>query len=285
MKRRVAYEADEFGGGVVANIIDRAFENPATSGGLMVMALTATAIVSNAMFLQNGRHPDPLFASNPAPVVSRTANAPPAQALDPGAQEILRAMPPLPHLAPTSEAAPVAAAPVADQGALITEIQRELARLGLYSGTIDGIAGSRTAAAIAEWETAAGLPKTGKATPQLLAAMRAPLPTPDTTVAVAPAVAAVPSAAELDKREQERAAKIAAEQQAIAAARMQANAKLVQDALNRAGYGPVPIDGQVGSATANAIRRFELDNGLPITGEVNDRLMGRLISIGALKAG
>jgi hypothetical protein len=47
--------------GFVARLTDHVFENPAMSGGLFVMALTAAAIVSNAMMMQNGHHPDPLF--------------------------------------------------------------------------------------------------------------------------------------------------------------------------------------------------------------------------------
>ncbi len=54
--------------GLVARIADHAFDNPAMSGGLIVMAMTAVAIVSNAMFLQTGRHPEPLFATRPAAV-------------------------------------------------------------------------------------------------------------------------------------------------------------------------------------------------------------------------
>src|SRR5690606_8143591 len=38
----------------------------------------------------------------------------------------------------------------------------------------------------------------------------------------------------------------------------------IQRALNKLGYGPVEEDGFGGGETADAIRRFELDNGLPI---------------------
>jgi peptidoglycan hydrolase-like protein with peptidoglycan-binding domain len=58
----------------------------------------------------------------------------------------------------------------------------------------------------------------------------------------------------------------------------------VQTALNRIGYGPVPVDGTANEETANAIRRFELDNGLPISGSAGDGVVDRLIAIGALPA-
>ena len=285
------------GSGMMANIIDRAFENPATSGGLMVMALTATAIMSNAMFLQNGRHSDFLFNAQPAPLAAHSTPAPvplPRVRADQPATFV----PPLPHLAPRAETDPVPApaiapvqapaavvAPAADQTILITDVQRELARLGLYAGAIDGLAGSRTSAAISAYETAAGRTPTGVATSDLLAAMKAPLPVRNPPAADALSVTAPdPTAAELDQRERDRAAKIAEAQRAQATAQMQANVRIVQGALNRIGYGPVPVDGATGAETTDAIRRFELDNGLPVTGEPSDRLIGRLISIGAVKA-
>ncbi|MBZ0140852.1 MAG: hypothetical protein K8H87_13930, partial [Pseudorhodoplanes sp.] len=70
--RKAAYlaEQNEIGtDGLVARLTDRVFENPAMSGGLLVMALTATAIISNAMFLQSTRHPQPLFMTRPVPAL------------------------------------------------------------------------------------------------------------------------------------------------------------------------------------------------------------------------
>jgi peptidoglycan hydrolase-like protein with peptidoglycan-binding domain len=40
----------------------------------------------------------------------------------------------------------------------------------------------------------------------------------------------------------------------------------LQAALSEMGYGPISVDGFAGEQTANAIRRFELDRGLAITG-------------------
>ncbi len=87
----------------IARVVDSAFENPAMSGGLMVMAITAMAIMSNALFLQAGRHPEPLFATRPAA-------APQA----PQATSRTAAAVPLPH---TREQAPAVAAAPAPKGA------------------------------------------------------------------------------------------------------------------------------------------------------------------------
>ncbi len=69
---------------------------------------------------------------------------------------------------------------------------------------------------------------------------------------------------------------------AVAAARRTIS---VQNALNQIGYGPVTADGMLNDGTVNAIRRFELDNGMAITGRIGDGLLNRLVAIGALNPG
>jgi peptidoglycan hydrolase-like protein with peptidoglycan-binding domain len=184
---------------------------------------------------------------------------------------------------PEAAAASSAATETVPDAALVTEIQRELARLGLYRDTIDGLLGAHTQAAIAAYQTAAGLPRTGLATPELLSIMRHPLPARGQPAVADPARDA--EAAALDMRERQRAEKIAAEKQAVAETQARANTRIVQSALNRIGYGPLTVDGDASEATADAIRRFELDNGLPITGTPSDALVGRLVAIGAVKSG
>jgi peptidoglycan hydrolase-like protein with peptidoglycan-binding domain len=55
-------------------------------------------------------------------------------------------------------------------------------------------------------------------------------------------------------------------------------------ALNQMGYGPIPVDGKAGKETADAIRRFELEYALPVTGVPDDGVMKRLVAIGAIAA-
>jgi peptidoglycan hydrolase-like protein with peptidoglycan-binding domain len=316
-RRRVEDEEAE-GSGLLARAIDRTFENPAMSGGLLVMALAATAIVSNALFLQTGRHPDPLFMTRAAP----SPEAAPRQTPKPEASATLAApvaarrqvvleQPPLPRLAPRHEpaaVAPPAADPLAElttaslpptstpeppaavpepataasaEADLVTEIQRELARIGLYNGAIDGLPGARTEAAIRAFETAAGIAVTGAPGPALLAALKQPLPPRETqSIAVGST-----EAAELNRRERERAASIAAEERRQEEGRVRETYAVVQGALNRIGYGPLPVDGTAGPETLDAIRRFELDNGMPVTGIAGDALVARLFAIGAIKPG
>lgn len=282
-------EAQAAADGPLSRIVDRAFENPAMSGGLMVMAITAMAIMSNALFLQAGRHPEPLFATRtaaterapakPAAVVPVPHTREQAPAAMPASSPKAVAPPP-PKAAAVPSPAPVPA-PVDAQKTLVAAIQRELARLGIYTGAIDGAFGPRTKAAIAAWQTADGIPATGEPTPELLAALRKPVAS--AAPAPAPVPAAVKQAATTDQvaAAVARAAQLEREQAALAQG---AELRKVQEALNQIGYGSLAVDGQASQATSDAIRRFQLDNGLPVTGDLNDKLVARLVAIGAMKA-
>jgi peptidoglycan hydrolase-like protein with peptidoglycan-binding domain len=266
--------------GAIGRLVDRVFDNPAMSGGLFVMALTASAIVSNALFLQNVRHPEPLFSTRPPLMIDR--HVPPAAVPIPPhrGDETGSIAPPLPRPAPIPPLAPAAAGDTA----LLREIQTMLARRGLYLGAIDGKYGELSRSAIAAYEKAEGLPVTGEPSVGLLERVRAAAAAPP-----APVVAAIPP----ELPPPSAAAPVPAiappapqgpSPQEIEAELRRLRYERVQTALNRIGYGPVAVDGTANEETANAIRRFELDNGLPISGAAGDGVVDRLIAIGALPA-
>jgi peptidoglycan hydrolase-like protein with peptidoglycan-binding domain len=243
--------------GLLARLTDRILARPARAGALLVLAVTAVTIVANAVLLQSGRHPSPFFATRPAP---QDAAAP---AID---HDTVAAVPPVPRSRPDAVRAavvtPAAAAatpaprlvatvPAVDESTLLAGVQRGLADAGLYRGPIDGLFGPETREAISAFERLAGLPVTGRPTPELLDRLRE-----------TPAEAAA-TAGPADPR---------ADQRLLA----------VQAALNEIGYGPVKVDGLSGHETADAIRRFELDNGLAVNGVADATLVERLVSIGAM---
>jgi hypothetical protein len=59
----------------------------------------------------------------------------------------------------------------------------------------------------------------------------------------------------------------------------------VQQALSRAAYGPLEVDGVMGRQTREAIAAFQRDHGLPETGEITDSLIVELRAVGALDGG
>jgi peptidoglycan hydrolase-like protein with peptidoglycan-binding domain len=104
--------------------------------GVVMATVAIFAICINALYLQKGPHPAPIFATRPllkqeAPAaLPRTAAAPSSIASDSTAQS---------------------------RAQLISDIQRELNRRGFYDGAVDGIWGAKTDAATRDFIQAAGL--------------------------------------------------------------------------------------------------------------------------------
>ena len=59
----------------------------------------------------------------------------------------------------------------------------------------------------------------------------------------------------------------------------------IQSGLKAYGYDELVVDGKMGTNTATAIQRFQLDYGMKITGEPSDLVLEKLREIGALKKG
>ena len=301
--RTAAIEEASAADGLVARMVERAIDNPAMTGGLFVMALTAAAIVSNALVLQTGRHPGPLFITRPDAVeTSAPVPIPRVRISQPEAPVVPAQAEPAPL--------PVQAGETVDSKQ-IAKLQRALTAKGLYRGAADGVLGSRTKAAISAFEKANGLPVTGLPSTLLLDTIDAqpakapvkpkpaamlPAPTDALVVGSTPpkpvpaprpikTVAAPPNAAEPLPVVAPSPAVIPTAAPDPVALAQRHRLQDVQNMLNRIGYGPLAANGDATEETANAIRRFELDNGLPISGTPNERVISRLAAIGAAGSG
>jgi peptidoglycan hydrolase-like protein with peptidoglycan-binding domain len=109
--------------------------------------LAAFAIVANALFLQKGPHPAPIFPTRP--LLQHEVALPP-------------------RLQPAQSTVAVEAG---NQAKLIANIQRELSRKGFYDGPADGIWGAKTDAAVRDFIHAAGLKTNVEPTDGLLRAI------------------------------------------------------------------------------------------------------------------
>lgn len=134
-------------------------EHPRESVALIVVTVAIFSIVVNALFLQKGPHPAPIFANRP---------------LLP--QEMTIA-PRLPNTQPAPEAN--------NQGRLqlIANIQRELTRKGFYDGPADGIWGAKTDTAVRDFIQVSGLKANPEASDGLLRAIAASNVKPSSAVA------------------------------------------------------------------------------------------------------
>ncbi len=201
------------------------------------MATVAMAtIFINALFLQHGPHPAPIFAT----------------ATKAAAVQDMPVVLPRPRVAePVAQPAPAPAA--RSQAQIIGDIQRELNRKGFYDGAADGIWGARTDTAARDFAQAAGLKIDTEASEALLHAIV-------TSTAKAPGKAAAPV------RNDPIAELIAPTKQVLA----------VQRALSDFGYGQIKATGVFDPATQAGIEKFERDRKLPVTGQMSEQLVREL---------
>jgi peptidoglycan hydrolase-like protein with peptidoglycan-binding domain len=161
-----SYDDDDVGErrGFGRFIVAAVCASPRDSFAVLLASGATAAILINALFLQSGPHPAPIFANKPAQIV---ANPMPAR---------------------TQALPPAVPKPRVD---LMADIQRELAKRGFYDGPADGFYGPKTDAAIRDFEEAAGLRPSAEPNDQLLAIIarsnvkaKAPAPTNDPIAAL-----------------------------------------------------------------------------------------------------
>lgn len=207
------------------------------------VVLVAGAIVTNALFLQKGPHPSPIFANKQTP---------------PAANDTVGTII-LPRPRPMEPEPAKADAPAARSRAdIVSDIQKELARRGFYDGVADGVYGAKTDVAIRDFERAGGLkPGSEPGEPLLQAIIRssakaAPVPP-----------ASVP-------RSSDPIAELIGPSKKVT---------MVQQALSDYGYGQIKPTGILDTATQQAIEQFERSRKLPVTGQVSPRLIRELAAL------
>jgi peptidoglycan hydrolase-like protein with peptidoglycan-binding domain len=164
---------------------------PLANTAILCLVTFSAMAGSNALYMQHGEHPNPMFA--PA---GRASIAP--QVIEPVVPATRSKKPLTLAPLPTETTGSVAAdAPLGN--AEVSEIQQKLTSMQIFDGKIDGLYGPRTARAIKAFETRMGLPPKGELSRELLEAVRAaPVILPDkkaTPQAVAPKAEAAPQTA------------------------------------------------------------------------------------------
>jgi peptidoglycan hydrolase-like protein with peptidoglycan-binding domain len=238
--RKRSRQRDDFdGAGRLAAAIG---DHPREFVGILMATVAIFAIFINALFLQHGPHPAPIFATRPA-LIQETPIAQPR----PRMAEATPAIIPAPIVAP----APVARS----QAQIVGDIQRELTRKGFYDGAADGIWGVKTDTAARDFVQADGLRINAEAGEPLLHAI-----TSSTVVA------------------QKNAAPVRNDPIAqLIAPTTQVQA--LQRALSDFGYGQLKPTGVIDSPTVTAIEKFERDRRLPVTGQFSEPLIRELAAM------
>lgn len=235
--RAAAIEVEDSAGGGIGSLISR---YPREFVGLVMTTAAVVAIFANALFLQSGPHPAPIFATRPL-----SAPAPAQVAVRPRVVE------------PVQVSTPPVDAPVRNRVQLIAEIQRELTRRGLYDGVADGVWGAKTDAGARDFLQSAGLRINPEASEELLRALATAKPK------------AAHAAATVSVRSDPIAELIAPTRRVLA----------IQRALSDFGYGQIKPTGAYDPETRTAIEKFERDHKLPVTGQISDRFVRELAAM------
>jgi peptidoglycan hydrolase-like protein with peptidoglycan-binding domain len=138
--------------------------------GLLIATIATCAIFINALYLQKGPHPAPIFAARP--LMQQETAAPSRLPGQPG----------------------TAAETAQPRIALIGNIQRELTRKKFYDGPADGIWGAKTDAAVRDFAQAAGVKINPEASESLLRMITTSHAKPPAAAPQPPAAAADPIA-------------------------------------------------------------------------------------------
>jgi peptidoglycan hydrolase-like protein with peptidoglycan-binding domain len=215
--------------------------HPRDAVALMIATAATGTIAVNALFLQTGPHPAPLFALRQvAPERDAAVLPPPRPAFD--------------NVVRTSFHAP------RTRAELVADIQRGLATRGYYDGAVDGIYGPKTDAAVRDFAQSAHVTVGSEPNEALLQSI-----VRSAVKEIRPAPAASISSSRYDPI----ADLIGPSSRVLA----------VQRTLTDFGYGQIKPTGIAGPETVAAIEKFERARRLPVTGRVSDHLIRELAAV------
>ena len=259
-------EPNGFVGRGAAAIGGAIVRNPTLVGGTTAFLVALAYVSANALWYQPHFHEGAFFATRDRTEIGPRFETAPAQRTGKTTIHIERTQP------------AIAARPADPE---VERIQSILRDLGFYKGTVDGLTGPATRAAVAAYQKTVGLAATGEVDAGLLEQLGAgtttagiaprPAPAPrdgaaeaaeaKATPVVLPAVAPAPGAVRAVREPDPRIIKI-------------------QAGLKAFGNDGIELDGVVGSRTKAAIKEFQTLFGLPVTGEPDEALYAKMRETG-----
>jgi peptidoglycan hydrolase-like protein with peptidoglycan-binding domain len=248
----------ELAGNTAAALGHRISENPSLAGAGAAFAVVMFFVSSNALFYQPFKHKDALFSTRsmenyvspdlPKPQTSLKPNGGKSEKFS-----IARGGEP---------AAPAKPDPT------LADIQSALAKLKFYGGTVDGLPGPKTRAAIQKFQQEAGLQPTGEIDPLLIDAIR---------------TASVPTTKVPAPSRRSDTGNTGTDTAGSTSNGMDdADIMKIQAGLKSFGNDDIGIDGKVGAKTRLAVREFQTLFQLTITGEPNREVFDKLREIGLI---
>lgn len=170
-------------------VISAYMRQPLRNTALAALIGLSAMAGSNALYKQSHHHPAPLFgsfdAATPVPKKAKATVMP--------AERPIKLAQPISQETTGSVDEPVSAASLIGQDDVLM-LQQKLLGLGLFTGSVDGLFGPRTAKAIKAYEASVGRTPRGLLTPAIITLIRSTEDAPAAPV-VAPAIAITPAIA------------------------------------------------------------------------------------------
>ncbi|MEL6201574.1 MAG: peptidoglycan-binding domain-containing protein [Pseudomonadota bacterium] len=159
----------------------------------------------------------------------------------------------------------------------LAEVQKLLSTMGFYDGKIDGLTGPMTRSAIEAYKVSAGLSGVAMTEDQLLNNVRR---SSAVLAAIPRQEMPTPALPEPTLRPNETAPEDIA--QRLGPSARDERVRRVQAGLKAFGNNSISIDGVFGSQTRASIREFQALFELPVTGEIDDQLVYKMVTIGLI---
>ena len=246
-------------------------ERPGSAAGIVVFGLGFVLVAGNALYSQEGTHPDPIWSTaKQQESLSQTheSNIDIVSNQNTITRSVLTQRISLRNV-PVPTANPSRSSSVASQSSLVRDVQSALADVGFYKGKIDGIYGNGTKAAIMAFQERSGVIPNGEASYGLLSNLKSVQAVTSTQAKQIPVaksnqnqpVASLPKVLIFD---------------AETVTRIQTGLK------QNFGDETITIDGVMGNQTKNAIKRFQKRFKLEVTGELDNKTLQKMLSVGIL---
>jgi peptidoglycan hydrolase-like protein with peptidoglycan-binding domain len=245
-------------------------ERPGSTAGLVVFGLGFALIAGNALYSQQGSHPDPIWSTaKQQDNLSQNYDEEIARVSQPNTitRSVLTQRISVKNI-PVPTANPARSTSIAAQSSLVRDVQSALADIGFYKGKIDGIYGTGTKTAIMDFQQRAGIIPNGEASYGLLSNLKSVQAVTDVSNTQPPAtqsqsVSSLPKVLVFD---------------AETVTRIQAGLK------ENFGDESISVDGVMGNQTKNAIKRFQKRFKLEANGELDNQTLQKMLSVGILNS-
>jgi len=255
-------------------------ERPGTAAGIVVFGLGFTLVAGNAVYYQEGSHPDPIWSTakeNDSLSLQQIAKpiASPVRQPQSITRSVLTQRISLKNV-PVPMARPARSKKVSSQSTMVRDVQQVLAEIGFYKGKVDGIYGTATRNAIMTFQKQAGVIPNGEASYGLLNSLKS--------------VQAVTERQSVQVDNATVQPKLKPEPVTVTGTATTATKSIDVNMITRVqaglkenfGIENISVDGVMGNQTRKAIRYFQEKFKLEANGELNEETVSKMKSVGVL---